>query len=161
VKIVQTAQPDIFASTADASGTLAHNLSSECYWHRDFPYSSSLTGIGSRELADGFERTTGKQWNQQLGITMSLFDVAVHAIENAGNPKSNELVQDSMNRLKTTTMVGKVDFTGSFRNVSPTSVIGTQWVTSPAGSKYPLDLVITEHANDPAVPIGATLRPVR
>jgi branched-chain amino acid transport system substrate-binding protein len=101
----------------------------------------------------------GKQWNQQLGTTMSLFDVALHAIKNTSNPKSNELIQAAMDRLKTTTMVGKVDFTGSFRTVSPASVIGTQWVKSP-GSKYPLDLVITEHANDPKVPIGAQLRPM-
>ena len=57
-------------------------------------------------------------------------------------------------------MVGKVDFTsGPFPNVSPASIIGTQWLATKAGSKYPFELVITENANDPKVPVGAKLLP--
>src|ERR1700735_4746926 len=74
VKIVQIAKTGLFPDTMEALGSLAYNLASACYWHRTFPYPSSLTGISSRELADGYERTTGKQWNQQIGATMSLFD---------------------------------------------------------------------------------------
>jgi branched-chain amino acid transport system substrate-binding protein len=91
---------------------------------------------------------------------MSLFDAGFQALKNSGAPKTKAAVAKALSRLKTTTAVGKVDFTsGPVPNVSPASIIGTQWVKSAAGSKYPLDLVITEHANDPKVPIGAKLRP--
>jgi branched-chain amino acid transport system substrate-binding protein len=160
VKISQIAKTGLFPSTMEALGTLAYGLASACYWHRTFPYPSSLTGIGSRELADGYERSTGKQWNQQIGATMSLFDAGFQALKNSGAPKTKAAVAKALSRLKTTTAVGKVDFTsGPVPNVSPASIIGTQWVKSAAGSKYPLELVITEHANDPKVPIGAKLRP--
>jgi branched-chain amino acid transport system substrate-binding protein len=158
VKISQIAKTGLFPGTMEALGSLAYNLASACYWHRTFPYPSSLTGISSRELADGYERATGKQWNQQIGATMSLFDAGFQALKNSGAPKTKAAVAKALSRLKTITAVGKVDFTsGPVPNVSPASIIGTQWVKAPAGSKYPLDLVITEHANDPKVPIGAKL----
>ncbi len=160
VKIAQIAKTGLFPDTMEALGSLAYNLASACYWHRNFPYPSSLTGISSRELADGYERTTGKQWNQQIGATMSLFDAGFQALKNSGAPKTKAAVAKALSRLKTTTAVGVVDFTsGPFPNVSPASIIGSQWVKAAPGSKHPLDLVITEHANDAKVPIGAKLRP--
>jgi branched-chain amino acid transport system substrate-binding protein len=159
VKIAQIAKTGLFPDTMEALGSLADGLASACYWHRTFPYPSSLTGISSRELADGYERTTGKQWTQQIGATMSLFDAGFTALKNSGNPKSKADVAKALSRLKTITAVGKVDFTsGPVPNVSPASIIGTQWVKAPAGAKHPLDLVITEHANDPKVSVGAKLR---
>jgi branched-chain amino acid transport system substrate-binding protein len=160
VKIAQIAKTGLFPDTMEALGTLAYDLASACYWHRNFPYPSSLTGISSRELADGYERSTGKQWTQQIGATMSLFDAGFTALKNSGAPKTKVAVAKALSRLKTITTVGKVDFTsGPVPNVSPASIIGTQWIKAPAGAKHPLDLVITEHANDPKVPIGAKLRP--
>ncbi len=40
-------------------------------------------------------------------------------------------------------------------NVASGPIIGTQWVKAPAGSKFKLDYVVTEHATDPNVPITA------
>jgi branched-chain amino acid transport system substrate-binding protein len=44
-------------------------------------------------------------------------------------------------------------------NVVPTPLIGAQWVKAKAGSRYKLDLVIVDNADDPNVPIGAKLQP--
>jgi branched-chain amino acid transport system substrate-binding protein len=44
-------------------------------------------------------------------------------------------------------------------NVANGPIIGTQWVKAPAGSKFKLDFLVTEHVNDPNVPIGVKLRP--
>jgi branched-chain amino acid transport system substrate-binding protein len=160
VKIVQIAKTGLFPSTTEALGSLGDKLASACYWHRNFPYRSSLTGVSSRALADGYEQTSGKQWNQQLGATMSLFDAGFQALKNSAAPKNKAAVAKALGTLKTTTTVGKVDFTsGPVPNVSPTVVVGTQWLKSKAGSKFPFELVITEHAEDPTVPIGAKLLP--
>jgi branched-chain amino acid transport system substrate-binding protein len=38
-------------------------------------------------------------------------------------------------------------------------MIGSQWVKAAPGSKFKLDYVITENANDRSVPVAAKLKP--
>ncbi len=160
VKIAQIAKTGLFPSQIEALGSLGDKLASACYWHPDFPYSSSLTGVSSKAIAEGYEKTAGKQWNQQIGASMSLLDAGFTALKNSGAPNDKAAVAKALSTLKTVTMVGAVDFTsGPFPNVSPTSIIGDQWVKTKPGSKYKFDAVITENANDPKVPVSAKLVP--
>ncbi len=155
IKVAQVAKTGLFASTVDVLGPLGYNLSSACYWHKDFPYKSTATGVSSAQLAEGYERAAGRQWNQQLGASMSLLDAGFAALKNATNPKDKAAVAKAIATLKTTTIVGPVDFTsGPVPNVSPTNLIGTQWVKAKPGSKYKYDYVITENAADPHVPVA-------
>jgi branched-chain amino acid transport system substrate-binding protein len=151
----------LFPSQIEALGTLGDRLAGACYWHPDFPYSSSLTGISSKDIADGYEKTAGKQWNMQIGASMSLFDVGFAALKNSSAANDKAAVAKALAGLKTVTMVGNVDFTsGPFPNVSPASIIGTQWLKAKPGSKYKFDQVITENANDRKVPVSAKLLPL-
>jgi branched-chain amino acid transport system substrate-binding protein len=160
VKICQIAKTGLFPGTTEALGSLGDKLASGCYWHRDFPYPSAFNGMSGHALADGYERATGRQWNQQLGASLSLFDVGVEALKKSGNPKSKAAVAHAISQIDMTSIVGRVDFThGPVPNVATTLIIGDQWVKSKPGSKYPFDLVITEHAGDPRVPITAKLLP--
>jgi branched-chain amino acid transport system substrate-binding protein len=81
VKIVQAAKTGLFASNVEALGTLGFNIASACYWHKNFPYKSVLTGLTGVQLADGYEAAAGKQWNQQMGASMSLVDVGMEALK--------------------------------------------------------------------------------
>ncbi len=91
---------------------------------------------------------------------MSLFDAGFTALKNSGAPNDKAAVAKALSTLKTVTMVGAVDFTsGPFPNVSPTSIIGDQWVKTKPGSKYKFDALITENADDPKVPVSAKLVP--
>nr|WP_314086066.1 ABC transporter substrate-binding protein [uncultured Shinella sp.] len=158
VKIIQVAKTGLFPSGVEALGNLGVNLASAAYWHKAFPYKSSVSGVSGPELADGYEAASGKQWTQQLGATLSLFDAGFDALKQAADPKSKEAVAKSLSMLNTVTIAGKVDFTsGPVPNVSPGPIIGTQWVKAPEGSKFPLDYVVTENATDPNVPVGAKL----
>lgn len=160
VKIAQIAKTGLFPDGVEALGNLGFNLASAAYWHKAFPYKSPLTGISGAELADGYEAASGKQWTQQLGASLSLFDAGFEALKASADPRDKAAVAKAIATLKTTTMIGKVDFTaGPVANVSPGPIIGTQWVKAPAGSKFKLDYVVTEHATDPNVPIGAKLQP--
>ena len=160
VKIVQVAKTGLFPSGVEALGELGINLGSAAYWHKAFPYKSSVSGVSGTELADGYEASSGKQWTQQLGATMSLFDAGFAAIKNSGDPKSKDAVAKALSTLNTVTMIGKVDFTsGPFPNISPGPIIGTQWIKAAEGSKFPLDYVVTENVTDPNVPVGAKLLP--
>ncbi len=160
VKIAQIAKTGLFPSQVDALGALGVNLASAAYWHRAFPYKSPLTGVSGDELADGYEKQSGKQWTQQLGATMSLFDAGSEALKASSNPADKGALAKSISTLRTTSMIGAIDFTsGPVPNVSPGPIVGTQWVKAPAGSKFKLDYPTTDNATDPKVPILAKLVP--
>jgi branched-chain amino acid transport system substrate-binding protein len=158
VKIVQAAKTGLFASSVEALGPLGFNIASGCYWHKNYPYASILTGQTSAQLAAGYEAAANKQWNQQMGASMSLVDVGLEALKASGNPKDKASVASALSKLKLTTMVGNVDFTkGPVPNVSTVPIIGTQWVQAPTGAKYKYDYVITENAADSKIPVAAKL----
>ena len=116
--------------------------------------------MSGEELADGYEKASGKQWTQQLGASLALFDAGAAALKASGDPTNKAAVAKAMSTLKTVTIDGPIDFTsGPVPNVSPGPIIGTQWVKAQAGSKFKLDYPVTEHATDPNVPIEAKLRP--
>jgi branched-chain amino acid transport system substrate-binding protein len=157
IKIVQTAKTGLFPSDIEALGNLGVNISSAAYWHKAFPYKSSLTGQSGTELADGYEAESGKQWTQQLGATLSLLDAGVEALKASKDPKSKAEVAKAISTLKTTTIGGAVDFTsGPVPNVAHGPIIGTQWVKS-ADGKHMFDYVVTDNATDPNVVVAAKL----
>lgn len=160
VKIVQVAKTGLFPSTIEALGPLGVNIGSAAYWHKDFPYKSSVTGVSGHELADGYEAASGKQWTQQLGATLSLLDAGFDVLKKSSDPKSKDEVVKALAALNTVTIAGKVDFTsGPVANVSPGPIIGTQWIKAPEGSRFQYDYVVTENATDPNVPVAAKLLP--
>jgi len=160
VKIAAIAKTGLFPSSVEALGSLGDKLSGAAYWHPAFPYKSSLTGLSSKALADGYESATGRQWNQQVGASMSLFDAGFAALKNSGAPKSKAALAKALGKLKTTTIVGVVDFTkGPVPGVATSSEIGNQWIKTKPGSKYPFEMVLTENANDRHIPITAKLLP--
>lgn len=158
IKICQVAKTGLFPSDIEALGDLGMNIGSAAYWHKAFPYKSTLTGVSGTELADGYEAASGKQWTQQLGASLALLDAGFDALKASTDVKSKEAVAKALATLETTTIAGKVDFTsGPVANVSPGPIIGTQWVKAAEGSKFALDYVVTENATDPNVPVGAKL----
>jgi len=160
IKIQSIAKTGLFPSQMEALGSLAYNIASLCYWHPTFPYKSPLTGGTSQELADGYEKSSGRQWNQQLGGTQSLLDVGAELLKASSNPKDKVEVAKTLSHFKVTTAVGVVEW-GKFpiANVCPTPLIGAQWIKAKPGSKFKLDLVVVDNADDANVPIGAKLQP--
>lgn len=159
VKIAQIAKTGLVPSQMEALGPLAINLGAGCFWHKTFPYKSALTGQSGVQLANAYEAASGKQWTQMLGSTLSLFDAGTEALKASSNPKDKVALAKAISTLKAVTMQGPVDFTkGPVPNVSVTPIIGAQWVKAPAGSKFKLDLVITENAMDSHVPVAAKLK---
>jgi len=155
MKMVQVAKTGLFASTIEVLGPLGYNISVAAYWHKNFPYKSTLTGVTGLQLADGYEKASGKQWNQQLGASLSLLDAGFAALKSTADPKDKVAVAKSIGTLKTTTMMGRIDFTsGPVPNCAPTNMIGAQWVKAPAGSKFKYDYVLTENAADPSIPVA-------
>ncbi len=159
-KIVQVAKAGLFEAEMEALGELGHNMASGAYWHRAFPFTSPLAGIGCDAPADGFEKATNKPWSQQVGAQMALLDVAIEALKKAANPKDKAAVAKSIATLSTMTATGKVDFTkGPVPNCAVTGLVGTQWVKAPKGSKFPFALNVTSAALVPGMEVTAPLVP--
>ncbi|BFM51291.1 ABC transporter substrate-binding protein [Marinomonas sp. THO17] len=158
VKIIQVAKTGLFPADIEVLGSLGLKIASAAYWHKSFPYTSTLTGQNGTQLADLWEQETGEQWTQQLGATLSLLDAATEALKRAKNPKSHADIRDAIATLNVTTIGGKVDFTsGPVPNVSPGPILGAQWVKGTG--KHKLDYVITENATDTNVPVSHKLLP--
>ena len=157
--IAQAAKTGLFPSQVEALGNLGVGLAGAAYWTPAFPYSSSLTKISSADLASGYQQANGKQWTQQLGATLALFDAAAAALTSASDPKAKDSVAEAIGKLDVQTPVGRLVWgKGPNGNVVATPIIGGQWVSSTSG-KYPLDFVLCENSADPNVPIGASLKP--
>jgi len=158
-KIAQIAKTGLFPSQVEALGAIGIGIGSDQYWGPTWPYTSSLTTITAQQLADGYQTSAGKQWNQQLGPSLALFDVANAALKATADPKSKAGLAASIARLSVDTVMGGLKWgKGPVSNVVTTPIIGAQWVKSASG-KYPLDLVVCEHVGDTNVPIASTLKP--
>jgi len=160
VKIAQIAKTGLFPSQVEALGSLANRLATADYWHPDFPYKSSLAGVGSHALADDYANSTGKQWTQQLGASLALFDAGMTALKNSGTPKVKAAVAKTLSRLDTVTIDGRVDFThGPVPNVAVMPILGSQWLQNKPGSRFQFENPLTENAGDRNVPVHAKLLP--
>jgi len=158
VKIMQIAKAGLFEVELEALGDLGNGVASGAYWHRAYPFVSPVTGKKCDELADGFEKATGKPWSQQVGAQMALFDAAIGALKTSGNPKDKASVATALSKLKVETATGIVDFTaGPVPNCAATGLVGTQWLKKD-GSKFPFTLEVTSNVLVPKVPITAPLK---
>lgn len=157
IKICQVAKTGLFPSDVEALGSLGNKLSSAAYWHKSFPYSSPVTGYSGEKLCDEYEATTKRQWTQQLGATMALFDAGIEALKSSKDPFDKSSVAAAIASLNVTTIAGKIDFTsGPVPNVAFGPLVGTQWVKSKEGP-FEYDYLITENATDTNVPVQAKL----
>jgi branched-chain amino acid transport system substrate-binding protein len=164
VKIAQIAKTGLFPSQVSSLGAIGNGLASGVYWAPTWPYKSTLTGVTCKQLGDGYEAASGKQWNQQLGASLSLFDVAAAVLKASGDPKNKAKVAGTMKTLSVDTIVGHLDWTkpptfagATIPNVQTTPIIGGQW--KQGVSKWPVDFVICENSSDTNVPIAGTLQP--
>ena len=159
-KIAQIAKTGLFPSQVEALGSIGHNLAGGAYWTPTFPYKSSLTGLSSQELGDGYTTATGKQWNQQIGASMALFDAGNAALQGGHRtprtrPRSPTPSARCRSRLRSaTSQWGK----GPFGNVVATPILGGQWIKATSG-KFKLAFVICENSSDKNVPVAAKLQP--
>jgi branched-chain amino acid transport system substrate-binding protein len=84
--------------------------------------------VSNQQLADGYQTASGKQWNQQLGPSLALFDVAAAALKASTNPKDKPAVAKAIAALEVDTSVGHLAWgKGPVANVVATPITGGQW----------------------------------
>jgi branched-chain amino acid transport system substrate-binding protein len=142
-------------------GASGIGISSGFWWTPQFPYPSTLTGQTGKQLVDEYTNATGRQWTLTMGSSMSLFEVAVHALRNVSDPKDREALAAELGRTKITTMVGPLDWTsGPVKNVSTQPIVMIQWRQAPLASGFLVEPVIVDNGTYADIPVGGVLQPL-
>jgi branched-chain amino acid transport system substrate-binding protein len=165
VKACLVGKAILFPASVEALGDVANGLMTELWWHRTFPWTSSLTGETCAQLADDFEATTGQQQTAPL-LHYVCGEMAIHAVMNSTNPKDKEAVLAAIQQMKFDTIVGPVDFTADIiastgsniadwpvgpgrktKNVYDPGLGGSQWLMQ--GGTWTFDSVPIDKAAAP------------
>ncbi len=133
-------------------------LSIEVWWSRFHPFFSKLTGLHSRELADGYESATKRQAAMSLGFRYSLLEVAFDALQRTQDLSKPASIRDAIKSTNYRSMVGTIDFSkGPFPNTCVTPLVIGQWHH---GSRFPYELAIVDNSNATEIPTNATPRAI-
>jgi branched-chain amino acid transport system substrate-binding protein len=150
--VVTVAGPFLFPAGLESLGDRGDGMSTEVLWNPHLPYHSSLTGQSAQELADEYEKSTGKQWTAPLGISHSLFEVGLGALKAAAEPKNNKSVRDSLATQNIDTVLGPLYFGKSpIKSVAVQPLTGGQWRRTKSG-KYKYELLIVNSGTSQAKP---------
>jgi branched-chain amino acid transport system substrate-binding protein len=156
-KLATVAKVLLFPSDTTALGSLVNNIATDSWWGPYMPYSSSLTGQTSSQLADAYQSSTGNQWTQALGSSYSLFEVAVEAFKSVTDPHDKAEVASALHKLSYTGMCGAIDFTnGPAPGVGIINPVGVQWKP---GTQFPWEMKVVDNSLNKSVPIQADLEP--
>lgn len=153
-KVATIGKAILFPSVIEALGDRGVGLTSEIWWSPNHPFSSSLNGTSARELADGFIAATGRPWTQPIGFKHALFEVVADVVGRADDLDDADAIAAAIKGTKMSTIVGGVDWSnGPVPNVSKTPLVSGQW-QKPGDN---IELVITNNAHAPEIPVGGEL----
>lgn len=153
----------LFPQAVEALGDTGHNLSSEVWWSPSHPFSSSLNGISSADLANGFTEATGRQWTQPIGFVHALFEMAADVMGRVSDAGDPDEVSEAIAASQLETIVGRIAFDGAglppfaAANVAKTPLVGGQWRLRDGGG---YDLVIVDNSSAPAIPTGGQMEEI-
>jgi branched-chain amino acid transport system substrate-binding protein len=158
-RLATVAKALLFPSVVEALGPLGHNLVAPAWWHRDYPYKSSLDGLTAQAFADGYQQQSGKQWTQPMGMNHALFEIAVAALKASGDPKNKPAVAQAIGGLKGEAITGRYDFTaGPVKNVALAPDLVGQWRLTD-GNRF--DLVVVDNSAAPDIGVQGDLQFLR
>jgi len=156
-KLATVAKVLLFPADTTALGDLVINIATDCWWSPYHPYTSTITGQTAKQLADGFETSTGQQWLQSLGSVHSLFEIAHAVLTDVADPHSKADVAAKLKTLSYTGISGPLDWTkGPVPGVAIQQPVGVQWKK---GTKFPYSMVVVDNSLNKDVPLNGTLEP--
>ena len=157
-KVVSMAKATEFPAAIAPLGPRAEGLSVEVWWSPTHPFKSGLTGQSSKELADAYEKATGKQSSMTLGFRHALFETAIDALKRAKDLDDPASIRDAISKMDYASIVGPVNFAkGPYPNTCATPLVIGQWKK---GTKFPFDLVNVDNTTAPNIPVGGKMTPI-
>jgi branched-chain amino acid transport system substrate-binding protein len=158
VKIAQIAKAGLFASEIVALGSLGYNLATAIYWGPTWPYRSATLRMSNQQMANAYTKATGRQWLQQLGATVAVFEVGLAALKASKKAKNKAAVARAFKTLVAPSPLGPVNFArGPIPGtVANGPIIGSQWVKT--SGRFKVEARVTENHDDKKIPIAAKLK---
>ncbi|MEM9127827.1 MAG: ABC transporter substrate-binding protein, partial [Pseudomonadota bacterium] len=153
----------LFPQAVEALGAAGNNLSSEVWWSPTHPFSSSLTGASSAELAQGYMAATSRQWTQPIGFVHALFEMAANVMGRVDDAGDGDAVAEAIAATQLQSIVGPIAFDGAglppfaAQNVAKTPLVGGQWRLLDNGS---YDLVIVDNSSAPEIPTAGVMEEI-
>jgi branched-chain amino acid transport system substrate-binding protein len=163
----------LFPQSVEALGDVANGLMTELWWHRSFPWTSSLTGETCAQLADDFEAKNNTEQTAPL-LHYVCGEMAIYAVKNATDPKNKDAVLAAIEKMKFDSIIGPIDFTAEIiaatgtgpadwpsgpgrktKNVYDHGLGGSQWLMQ--GGKWKFDSVPIDKAAAPYM-VDSTLQ---
>ncbi|MGH1576473.1 ABC transporter substrate-binding protein [Planktotalea sp.] len=154
-KIVTIGKALLFPSVIESLGERGDGLSSEVWWSPNHPFSSSLTGASSKELADGYTAASGRPWTQPIGFKHALFEVVADVIKRAEDLEDPAAIVAAIASTNLDTITGNVNWAnGPINNVTKTPLVAGQWQRDGDA----LDLKIVANSAAPNIPTTGELK---
>ncbi len=153
----------LFPQAVEALGNAGNNLSSEVWWSPTHPFSSSLTGASSADLAQGYLAATSRQWTQPIGFVHALFEMAANVMGRVYDAGDGDAVAEAIAATQLDSIVGRIAFDGAglppfaAQNVAKTPLVGGQWRLLDNGS---YDLVIVDNSSAPEIPTAGVMEEI-
>jgi branched-chain amino acid transport system substrate-binding protein len=122
-KICTVGKALLFPQSVDAIGDTANGLLTELWWHRTYPFKSSLSGETCAQLADAFEAATNTQQTAPL-LHYVVGEMAINGLKNATDPTSKDSILQAISTAKFDSIVGTIDFTASIIPPDPSGPAG-------------------------------------
>ncbi|MFI6925175.1 ABC transporter substrate-binding protein [Nonomuraea spiralis] len=123
------------------------------YWSPRHPCRSSLGDMTAADLAALYERHTGRQWLQPLGVAHALFEVAAHVLSSAEDRGD---IAATLATTRVDTVAGPLDWAkGPAPNIAAIPLIGGQWR---AGTRHPHELALVTNTRLPELVLSEDLR---
>ncbi len=154
-KVVTIGKALLFPSVIESLGDRGDGLTSEVWWSPNHPFNSSLTGDSAGDLANGYTAATGRPWTQPIGFKHALFEVVRDVVSRAADLDDPMAIVDAIKATNMSTIVGDVNFgAGPVPNVTKTPLVAGQWQKTGDA----MELVITNNAAAPNIPVGGELK---
>lgn len=154
-KVVTIGKALLFPSVIDALGARGDGLTSEVWWSPNHPFTSSLTGDSSKDLADGYTAASGRPWTQPIGFKHALFEVVADVIKRAEDLEDPAAIVAAIAATNLDTITGTVNWAdGPINNVTKTPLVAGQWQRDGDA----LDLKIVANAAAPDIPVTGDLK---
>lgn len=154
-RIVTIGKAILFPSVIESLGDRGDGLSSEVWWSPNHPFSSSLTGMSSKDLADGYSAASGRPWTQPIGFKHALFEVVADVIRRAEDLEDPAAIVSAIASTDLDTITGNVNWAnGPINNVTKTPLVAGQWQKE--GDAF--DLKIVANTAFPNIPLTGELK---
>jgi len=155
-KICAIGRALLFPSAVEALGEgIGLGTSTEVLWHPAYPFKSSLEGYSGQDLADAYEKASGKQWTQPIGGFYLGYEIIADVLRRA-QTLDKETIRKAFVDTDLQTIGGPIRF--SDKNIAVTPVGLIQWVK---GKKFPFDCKIVSGGNYKSIVPQAQLLPLQ